>query len=245
MKQHKTLKRIILACIAAVIVIAAVVILRYSDEPFPETQAIADEMVMEGDDYCFYGDSNVGFILFAGAKADEASYSYIAELLNDEGYTVIIPKQLFHLIVFGSGHGIEIMDEHPEIDSWILIGHSMGGWAISRIADKEPDKIIGIAFLATYATRDLSDLPFPAIRISAENDGIMNNERMDSRADRLPEGSVSITLEGANHRGFGGYSSPFPGDGEASITWQEQNEEVVSLILDFYADQISEAEAGN
>ncbi len=243
MKKHKTLKRIILACIAAVLVVAAVVVLRYANEPFPETQAIADGMEKEGDDYCFLGDSDVGFILFAGAKVDEASYSYLAELLHDEGYTVVIPKQLFHLSVFGARHGIEIMEEHPEVDEWILVGHSMGGRAVSRIAEKEPDKLIGIAFLATYATRDLSDLPFPAIRISAENDGVMDNERMESHADRLPEGSVSITLEGANHRGFGGYFSPFKGDGEASITWQEQNEKAISLILEFYADQIAEAEA--
>ncbi len=243
MKKHKTLKRIILTCIAAVIVVAAVIVLRYSNDPFPETQEIAEEMDMEGNDYCFYGDSDVGFIIFAGAKTDEASYSYIAELLHEDGYTVIIPKQLFHLSVFGARHGIEIMEEHPEIDEWILIGHSMGGRTISRIADKEPDKLIGIAFLATFASKDLSDLTFPAIRISAENDGIMDNEQMESHSDRLPEGSVSIMLEGANHRGFGGYSSPFKGDGEASITWQEQNEEVVSLILEFYADQISEAEA--
>ncbi len=242
-KKRKLALRIVLCGILVVVIAVGAWWLHYSNPPYPETRAIADEMEMEGDDYWFYGDSSVGFLLFAGAKTSEASYSYLAELLHEEGYTVVIPKQRFSLSIFGARHGMEILEENTEVEEWILIGHSMGGWPVSRIAAKESDRLIGAVFLATYASRDLSDLPFPALRISAENDGIMNNERMDSRADRLPEGSESIVLTGANHRGFGGYDSPFGGDGEALITWQEQNEESIALILEFYADSLALAES--
>ncbi len=240
-KKHRLARRIVLCCILAVVVAVGAYWLHYSNPPYPETREIADEMESENGDYWFYGDGDVGFLLFAGAKTSEASYSYLAELLHEEGYTVVIPKQRFDLSIFGARHGMKILEEHTEVEEWILIGHSMGGWPVSRIAAKESDRLIGAVFLATYASRDLSDLPFPALRISAENDGIMNNERMDSRADRLPEGSESIVLTGANHRGFGGYDSPFGGDGEATITWQEQNEESIDLILEFYADSLAAA----
>ncbi len=234
---------IILGCILAVIVIFLLVVLLYHNNAYPQTQEIAEQMDQEGKDYWFYGDSDVGFIIFAGAKSDEKGYSYLAQLLNEQGYTVVIPKQPFYMSSFGARHAEEIMEEHTEVRRWILIGHSLGGLPVSRIADEEPERLAGIVFLATMSMRDLTDLPFPALRISADNDGIMNNERMDRSDGNLPAGSESIMLTGANHNGFSGYKPGSRRDGEAAMTWQEQNEMTVQLILEFYADSIAAIEA--
>jgi len=230
--------------IIGVLVIAVMSMLLYYNKAFPEALKIAAQMEKIGGDYYFNGDSKVGFIIFSGAKADERSYAYIAKLLHDEGHTVVIPKVPFHLSVFGIDHGFEIMENNPQIKKWILVGHSLGGVPVSRIAAKQPDKILGVVFLATMASTDLSKLDIPALRITAENDKIMSKKMMDSYSGNLPQNSLNIELKGANHQGFAAYNSFLSRDGEATITWQKQNEETVRLILDFFDAQITEVSMG-
>lgn len=179
-------KMTIFLSIIGVLVIAVMSMLLYYNKAFPEALEIAAQMGKIGDDYYFNGDSKVGFIIFSGAKADEKSYAYIAKLLHDEGHTVVIPKVPFHLSAFGIDHGFEIMEDNPQINKWILIGHSLGGLPVSHIAAKQPDKLLGVAFLATMASADLSGLDISAIRITAENDKIMSNKMMDSYLCNLP-----------------------------------------------------------
>jgi hypothetical protein len=237
-------KMIIFLSIISVLVIAFITMLLYYCKAFPEALDIAGAMDKVGNDYYYHGDSKVGFIIFSGAKADERSYSYIAKLLHDEGHTVTIPKAPFHLSAFGIGHGFEIMENNPQVEKWILVGHSLGGVPVSRIAAKQPDKLLGIALLATMASADLSALDISAIRITAENDKIMSSKRMDPYLGNLPGNSLDIELKGANHQGFAAYNSFMSRDGKATMTWQEQNEETVRLILDFFDAQIAEVSLG-
>ncbi|MCD8197358.1 MAG: alpha/beta hydrolase [Lachnospiraceae bacterium] len=231
---------VVLLCIIGILAIAMIGILLYYNQAFPEAQEIAEEMKLIDGDYWFHGDSDVGFIIFAGAKADERAYAYMAKLLYEEGYTVVVPKQLFHLSAFGTKHGLEIIEFSSQIEKWILIGHSLGGMPVSRIAAAQPEKLLGVVLLATYASVDLSELDISAIRITAQNDGVMNNDRMENYNRNLPENSANIVLEGTNHQGFAAYKSASGRDGEASISWQEQNEQSVRLVLDFFAEQIRE-----
>ncbi len=228
--------------VLAIVVAFILVILLYHSSGYPESKEIAGRMEMEGKDYWFYGDTGVGFIIFTGAKVDETGYAYIAGLLHEAGHTVVIPKQRFTMSAFGTNHAIEIMKEHTEVNKWILIGHSLGGVPVSRVAAAAPEYLTGIVYLASYASADLTGLDFPALRITAENDGVMNNDRMDNYAGNLPAGSETVMIEGGIHRGFGSYLSRFSREKETTIGWKEQNELSVRLILDFYSEQIKEAE---
>ncbi|MCD8331810.1 MAG: alpha/beta hydrolase [Oscillospiraceae bacterium] len=220
--------------IIGIIAVLVIVVLLYYNRAFPEAIEIADGMERIGGDYYFYGESDVGFLIFSGAKTDERAYAYLAKLLHEEGYTVVIPKQRFHLSAFGTRHGLELMDSNPNIQKWILIGHSLGGMPVSRIAAARQDALRGIALLATFASVDLSGLGIAAIRVTAEHDGVMNNEAMEKYSGNLPNHAVNIMLKGANHQGFAAYKSVSGRDGKASISWQEQNQQTVRLILDFF-----------
>ncbi len=228
--------------ILAVFVAFILVVLLYHSNAYPETQEIVDEMEVENRDYWLHGESDVGFMIFTGAKVNETGYAYIANLLHEAGYTVVIPNEPFTMSAFGTNHGIEIIKEHTEIKKWILIGHSLGGVPVTRIAARAPEYLTGIVYLASYASSDLSGLDFPALRITAENDGVMNNERMNSYEHNLPAGSETVMLEGGIHRGFGSYLSRFSREEETTLTWKEQNELSVEIILDFYADEIAAVE---
>jgi hypothetical protein len=237
-------KMAIFLSIISVLAIAIMSMLLYYNKAFPEALDIAATMDKVGNDYYFRGDSKVGFIIFSGAKADEKSYSYIAKLLHEAGHTVAIPKAPFHLSAFGIDRGFTIMEDNPQVEKWILVGHSLGGLPVSRIAAKQPGKLLGIALLATVASADLSELDISAIRITAENDKIMDKNRMDSYLGNLPENSLTVELTGANHQGFAAYNSFRGRDGEAAMTWQEQNEVTARLILSFFDARIAEVSLG-
>ncbi|MCD7843980.1 MAG: alpha/beta hydrolase [Clostridiales bacterium] len=218
--------------IVGILAVLVIFVLLYCNRAFPEALEIAGEMERIGKDYYFRGESDIGFLIFAGAKTDERAYTYLAKLLHEEEHTVVIPKQRFHLSAFGTKHGLEIIDSNPQIKKWILIGHSLGGMPVGQIASARQDKLIGVAFLATFAAIDLSGLDIAAIRITAENDGVMNNDTMENYNSNLPKNAVNKMLKGANHQGFAAYRSASGRDGKASISWQEQNEITVRLILE-------------
>ena len=102
-----------------------------------------------------------------GVKADERSYAYIAQQLNKEGHTVIIPNIPLHMAVYGPEQGLAIMEDNPQIEKWFLIGHSLGGLPISQIAAEQPEKLEGVAFVASLMILDLSNTDISAIRITA------------------------------------------------------------------------------
>lgn len=229
----------IILSITTVLLPAITASLLYYNKAFPEAVEIAETMEKVGNDYYFRGDSNVGFIIFSGAKADEKAYAYMAKRLHEAGHTVVIPKVLFHLSITGIGHGTEIIEANPEIEKWFLIGHSLGGIPAGRIAVKKPDKVYGVALVATYMSTDLSELDISAIRIMAENDGNLNESMAESNLHYLPKNSMSKMIAGANHNGFGAYDS-LSSDGEAIISWKEQQEQTVQMMLEFFDAQIHE-----
>ena len=141
------------------------------------------------------------------------------------------------ICLFGDRNREEIIEDNPEVEKWFLIGHSLGGLPISQIAAKQPEKLEGIAFVASLMICDLSDTDLSAIRITAEHDGVMPDKMMESNLDYLPENSTSVMIEGANHNQFGAYWHP-GFDGKATITWKEQQDQMISLILDFFDEQI-------
>ena len=224
--------------IVAILIIIIIFFLIYYNKAYPEVVEIADTMEKVGDDYYFHGDSNVGFIIFAGAKTDERGYAYMAQLLNKAGHTVVIPKTVFHM---GStvNRGLNIMETNPKIEKWFLLGHSIGGLPISRIAAQKPTNLEGIAFLASITSTDLSELDISAIHIMASNDNFYSDKnRANEHLEYLPKNSTIINMEGASHQGFAATRSR---NGGGTISWKEQQEQGVQLMLDFFDAQINEA----
>ena len=236
--MNKRIRKKKIWMIAAIVIAVMLLVAAFFYTPaLPEAAEIAKQMKDVDGDLYFYGDSGVGFIIYPGAKADERSYAYIAQQLNAEGHTAVIPNIPLHMSVWGPEQGLEIIEDNPEVEKWFLIGHSLGGLLISQIAAKQPEKLEGIAFVASLMICDLSDTDLSAIRITAEHDGVMPDKMMESNLDYLPENSTSVMIEGANHNQFGAYWHP-GFDGKATITWKEQQDQMISLILDFFDEQI-------
>ena len=82
-----------------------------------------------------------------------------------EGYLVIVPEIPFNVAPFASNIAEEVIADHPEIEQWVIGGHSVGGTMAAQFTKGHPDEINGLAIWASYPAdnADLSDLDISVI----------------------------------------------------------------------------------
>lgn len=176
-------------------------------------------------------DSSVetGVVFYPGAKVDPHAYVPLAEKLADKGYLCIIAKMPFNLAFFDIDAALRVVERHPQATSWWIAGHSLGGVAAAECAAERTEAFEGIAFLASYPASDLSETGLQALSVYGSQDLVLNRDSFAESADNLPKDAQTLVIEGGNHAGFGAYG-PQKGDGEASLSADEQQEVFVEAF---------------
>ena len=172
-----------------------------------------------------------GIILYPGGLVPAAAYAPLARELAEQGYPVWLVPMPLNLAVLGSGRAAEIIAAHPEVTDWILGGHSLGAAMAARFAFDHPSQLAGLVLLAGYpaANQPLTDSELPILSIYASEDGLATPETIRAYADRLPEHTLFVELAGGNHAQFGWYGLQ-DGDGTATITREEQQQNVLAVL---------------
>lgn len=165
-------------------------------------------------------------IVIPGGLVEPESYLYLASLLALSGYQVTIVKPLFHLAILSPNQASKYLSD--ELDN-ILIGHSLGGVVAGMIAHKH-ENISTVILLASYVTHDISMKD--VLVITASEDLVTDQEQFNLNVDYLGETATIIDMTGANHAQFGWYGSQ-KGDGVATLSTKEQQDLVVSYMINF------------
>lgn len=176
-----------------------------------------------------------GFIIYPGGRVDYRSYAPAARAIAEQGYLAVIVPMPFNLAVFGSGRASDVIKAHPEITRWAIGGHSLGGAMSATYAYNNPDAVEGIAFWAAYPNNDLSGRDLTVASISASNDGLATPADIDASRPNLPPATQWLQIQGGNHAGFG-YYGPQNGDGEATISREEQHAQTVAATVQMLKD---------
>jgi hypothetical protein len=162
-----------------------------------------------------------GFIFYPGGKVEANAYLPLMAALAERGITSVLVKMPFNLAVFDINAADGIRESFPEITSWYIGGHSLGGSMAASYLEKHADEFSGIVLLGSYSTADLSDSALRALCIHGSEDGVMNREKHDGYFANLPVGTLDIEIPGGCHAYFGMYGEQ-SGDGVATITAEEQ-----------------------
>jgi hypothetical protein len=176
--------------------------------------------------------STTGIIFYPGGKVQPEAYSVISSKLAVKGYTVIIVKMPFNLAFFGVNGADDVIAKHPEINSWVIMGHSLGGVFASEYAVNHQDKIKGVVYLAAYPSKNASNATFKALSIRGSLDNLTTAQDISNNKNKFPANTVFITIPGGNHYNNGNYG-PQTGDNNSTITREEQQNETVSYIIEF------------
>jgi hypothetical protein len=173
-----------------------------------------------------------GYIFYPGGKVDPRSYAPMAQSIAEQGYLVVIPPMPLNLAVLAPGEAADVIAAFPEIETWVIGGHSLGGSMAANYAKKHPDQISGLALLASYpaSSDDLSQNDLEVLSMYGSHDQVADYAKIYASKALLPADTRFIPVEGGNHAGFGWYG-PQSGDGEATISRKEQQAQVVQATL--------------
>jgi predicted alpha/beta-hydrolase family hydrolase len=174
---------------------------------------------------------HVALVLYPGGRVDARSYAPLAREIAERGYLVAITPMPLNLAVFDPGAAQAVIDEHQEIITWTIGGHSLGGTMASSFAAGNPETIQALALMASYPAGgdDMSESDLTAISIYGDRDGILNADNFQEAIPLLPSDTRFIGITGGNHAQFGNYG-PQPGDLEAAIPAEDQRWETVIAI---------------
>lgn len=237
----KTLKKIILALCIVLLVMSLVFVVwgntpaRAMDEAVNAltsdktiTVDIGRWLVFRPEDQTV----TTGYIFYPGGRVDYQAYAPYARALALEGTLVVIPKMPLNLAVFGVNTADEIIQAYPEIEDWVIGGHSLGGSMAASYLYNHPDEIEGLILLASYPAKsnDLSSYDGEVVSISASLDGLATPDKIAASEPLLPPQTVWVVIEGGNHAYFGWYGDQ-KGDNQAAITREEQQQVVIESTL--------------
>ena len=174
-----------------------------------------------------------GFIIYPGGRVDPRAYAPQAHEIASQGYLVVIVPMPLNLAVFGSGRASSVIQAYPDIEKWVIGGHSLGGSMAALYAYNHSDQVDGLVLWASYPanSNNLSNNTIKTASISASLDGLSTPEKIDASKILLPADTAWVQIIGGNHAQFGWYGDQ-PGDNTATVSREEQQAQVVQSTLD-------------
>jgi hypothetical protein len=177
--------------------------------------------------------ATTGLIIYPGGRVDPRAYAPLAHAIASQGYLVAIVPMPLNLAVFGSSRASSVIETYPEIQNWVIGGHSLGGSMAALYADKYGDQISGLSLWASYpaSSNDLSDSDIYVSSIYGTLDGLATKDKIDASRGLLPSDTTWVPINGGNHAQFGWYGDQ-SGDNPAEISRQDQQEQILQSVLD-------------
>lgn len=173
-----------------------------------------------------------GFIFYPGGRVDRRGYASLMHEIASYGYLVVVPEMPVNMAVFNPNIASKIIAYYPEIDHWVIGGHSVGGAMAAQYTAKNADVIEGLVIWASYPpnSADLSNLVIPVVSIYGSRELRVNDTSVGERKHLLPKDTLYIRIEGGDHHQFGSYKVN-PADHLATISRESQHEQIIAATL--------------
>ncbi len=179
------------------------------------------------------GEAMTGLIFYPGGRVDYRAYAPMGEALAEKGYLVIIPQMPFNLAVFGSNRAEAIIHQYPNVNHWVIGGHSLGGSMAAHYLFENQQAMNGLLLVASYpaGSDDLTDYFGKVTSVSGSLDGLATPADINASRALLPSTTTFFEIQGGDHAQFGWYGEQ-AGDNPAEISREEQQQELVNSILE-------------
>jgi pimeloyl-ACP methyl ester carboxylesterase len=173
----------------------------------------------------------VGLIFYSGGRVDPRAYATLLREVADRGYLVVAPPMTLNLAVLSPDRADEVIADHPEIDTWAMSGHSLGGAMSARYTRENSETIRALTLLAAYpaGSDDLSDSDAVIVSAYGTRDGVVDPDAFSESVELLPADAAFLPIEGGNHAQFGSYGLQ-AGDAEATISAEDQQWQAADAI---------------
>lgn len=182
-------------------------------------------------------ETSTGLIFYPGGRVDARSYAPTARTLAEQGYFVTIVPMPLNLAFFDADAATDVMAAYPQIEQWVLAGHSLGGAMAAQFTHDHLADVAGLVLLAAYPTAgsSLADAALPVLSVFASEDGLATAVDMAESQAYLPPQTEWVVIDGGNHAQFGWYGEQ-SGDLPAQISRETQQAEVIEATLNLLAN---------
>ncbi|MCP5100704.1 MAG: alpha/beta hydrolase [Chloroflexi bacterium] len=174
-----------------------------------------------------------GFIFYPGGRIDPRGYAPLMKTIAAEGYLVVVPEMPINMAAFKPNIADEIIAQYPEINQWVIGGHSIGGTMAAQYTHTHKETVDGLAIWASYPADnvDLSDFNRPISLIYGSNDPRVNERSVSARQHLLSADTHYIQIDGGDHHQFGSYEIK-PENHHATISRVSQQEQIIQATLE-------------
>lgn len=181
--------------------------------------------------------SGVGVVFLPGMLVDPRAHFPLLTPIVEQGGLVVVPTAPLGMPLNGAQMTSQAIASFPDIKTWIVGGHSMGGAMAASIAANNQD-IDGLIIWGSNSAMDISQSDIEVLSIYGTKDPFANAKVIDDTRKLLPKDTRYIEIKGGVHAYFGDYTQP--GDGEPDIdrgTAERQIiEETVKFVKSFIQD---------
>lgn len=175
-------------------------------------------------------DPIAGLVFYPGAKVQPEAYAPLLRSCAERGVLCVLVQPPLNFALLDIAAARDVITQFPDMQKWMLAGHSLGGVAAAQYVDKHPEGIDALVFLGSYPASDLSDFAGTTLSISGSEDQVLNRAAYSDGWAWLPSTAQELVIQGGNHAYYGNYGEQ-KGDGTASISREEQERETVDAIV--------------
>ncbi|MDE6052712.1 MAG: alpha/beta hydrolase [Lachnospiraceae bacterium] len=173
-----------------------------------------------------------GLIFYPGGKVEYTAYAPLLHDLAAQGMLCVLVKMPCNLAVLDIDAAEGIQEMFPEIESWYIGGHSLGGSMATSYVAGHAEEYEGLILLASYSTEDISQSGLEVLSVYGSRDGVLDMEKYSNNLANLPDSMAECEIEDGCHAQFGSYGIQ-EGDGIPGISGEEQREITVKCIMEW------------
>lgn len=175
---------------------------------------------------------SAGFIFYPGGKVEYTSYEPLMEACAEKGILCVLVEMPFNLAVFDVNAAECIQEKFPEIKSWYIGGHSLGGSMAASYLGENINSFDGLILLGSYSTVNFSATDIDVLSVYGSEDKVLNQEKYNENKQNLPADYEEFEIAGGCHAFFGMYGAQ-DGDGNPAISNEKQIEITAEKIGEF------------
>lgn len=173
-----------------------------------------------------------GMIFYPGGRVCYDAYVPLMYAFAERGVSCFLVKMPLNFAFLDINAADEVKAMYPDIESWYIGGHSLGGAMAANYVSKHTEEYAGLMLLGAYSVDDLSETDLKVFLAYGTQDGVINRNLYASSLKNIPDGSNELIIVGGCHAYFGDYGKQY-GDGHPSITAQEQIDFTVRAFIDY------------
>lgn len=169
-------------------------------------------------------EAHSALIFYPGGKVEHTAYEPLMKACAEKGIMCVLIEMPFNLAVFdinAANIHKELRIIYPEITSWYIGGHSLGGSMAGEYLVDNYSDFDGLILLGSYTNSDLSHTELNVLSIYGSEDNILSKINYNASLFNLPKDYTEIIINGGCHAYFGMYGTQ-TGDGTPTITNIEQ-----------------------